>query len=177
MGRAIQYIHPVVFESVSPPLNAIILIQLDESANTSTSKMCPQERGERGLSLFSFKAPLPLAHTDLVRLCTAPPQPDNCGSHASQPWPSPKPPCCRHPLTSRAGGQGPRHVARDRRVPSLTLNSGKLKFTFYDGPPSRRACHTMGIPAGMIKDTITRSTHDGAPRRAPVRLGLPRAAR
>ena len=43
---------------------------------------------------------------------------------------------------------------------SLTLNSGKPAFTFYDGPPFATGLPHYGhILAGTIKDTITRFQH------------------
>ena len=64
----------------------------------------------------------------------------------------------------------------ERRPPGA---KGANEFVFYDGPPFANGLPHYGhLVTGFVKDIVPRyQTMRGPPRRAPLRLGLPRPAR
>ena len=62
---------------------------------------------------------------------------------------------------------------------SVAMHAAETEYVFYDGPPFANGLPHYGhLLTGFVKDAVPRyQTMRGPPRRAPLRLGLPRPAR
>ena len=145
---------------VGPPL---VIIQLD-GVKYEYIKVRVHRREGEGLSSFSLGGALaPCTHRSRT-LMYGSSSPDNCGFSRSSATMAESKTAAVLPASIDFSEQEAKVLAMWREIDafqsSLTLNSGKPAFTFYDGPPfATGLLHYGHILAGTIKDTITRFQH------------------